>query len=131
MADAEYGYRYWRYVEAPDAEPISTELEILRRIDPAGGKPSGLPDGFDLEVPWRAAAESIVTEHNSRINLRESTSERIGPKQSGRSPSSAIPLSASRAKRAPSAPAKPSRYRFPQPSAVVSAKCKPPNRRAL
>jgi hypothetical protein len=81
MADAEGGYRYWRFIEALDAEPISTELEILRRIDPEGGKPSELPKDFDLEGPWRVAAESIVVEHNSRINLRESSSERVGPKQ--------------------------------------------------
>lgn len=81
MADAEDGYRYWRFIEASDADPISTELEILRRIDPEGGEPSDLPDGFDLEAPWRTAAESIVAEHNGRINLRESSSERIGPKQ--------------------------------------------------
>jgi superfamily II DNA or RNA helicase len=81
MPDADSGYRYWRYLEAPDAEPLSLELEILRRIDPKGGEPADLPESIDLEAYWSAAAQNIVEEHNARIDLRETGGERIGPKQ--------------------------------------------------
>jgi superfamily II DNA or RNA helicase len=81
MPDEESGYRYWRYMESPDSEPLSLELEILRRIDPEGGEAFDLPGDLDLEAHWQAAAQSIVAEHNARINLRESDADRIGPKQ--------------------------------------------------
>ncbi len=86
MPDAEDGYRYWRYVETeggrprPGANPIATDLEILRRIDPEGGEPVADLEGVDLEAAWRLAARSIVAEHNDRADLRREQ-ERIGPKQ--------------------------------------------------
>jgi hypothetical protein len=52
MPDAPETYRYWRFVELPDQELISTDLEILRRIDPHGGEPAE-PDGVALEAAWR------------------------------------------------------------------------------
>lgn len=85
MPDAERGYSYWRYVEteggAPsaDREPIASELEILRRVDPAGGEPANL-EGVDLEAAWEVAAQSIVEAHNARADLRVQQ-ERVGPKQ--------------------------------------------------
>jgi hypothetical protein len=79
MPDAPDGYRYWRFVELPDRELISTDLQILRRIDPHGGEPTEL-GGIDLESAWEAAAADIVTAHNERADLR-AVQEQIGPKQ--------------------------------------------------
>ena len=75
------GRRYWRYVELPDGELESNDLEILRRIDPTGGEP--MPDGLgeiDLEAAWQRAAADVVESHNRRANLREEQ-ESIGPRQ--------------------------------------------------
>lgn len=79
MADTEYGYRYWRYVELESGELVQGDLEILRRIDPGGGKPADL-EGVDLDGAWEAAAASIVAEHNERTDLRAGQ-EQIGPRQ--------------------------------------------------
>ena len=79
MPDAPDGYRYWRFVELPGLELISTDLEILRRIDPHGGAPADLK-GIDLDVAWEAAAADIVAAHNERADLR-AVEEQIGPKQ--------------------------------------------------
>lgn len=79
MADAERGYRYWRYVELDGAEVVDGDLEILRRIDPHGGEPAE-PEGIDLDAVWQAAAESIVAQHNERADLRAGQ-EQIGPRQ--------------------------------------------------
>jgi hypothetical protein len=79
MADAPDGYRYWRFVELPDRELISTDLEILRRIDPHGGEPTE-PEGVELETAWHTAAADIVAIHNDRTDLR-AVQEQIGPKQ--------------------------------------------------
>jgi superfamily II DNA or RNA helicase len=79
MSDAPDGYRYWRFVEFADGELISTDLEILRRIDPHGGEPADV-DGIDLETAWNVAADDIVTAHNERADLR-AIQEQIGPKQ--------------------------------------------------
>ena len=79
MPDAPDGYRYWRYVELPGDALISTDLEILRRIDPQGGEPAEL-EGLDLEHAWQLAADDIVTAHNARADLR-AVQEQIGPKQ--------------------------------------------------
>jgi superfamily II DNA or RNA helicase len=79
MLDAEHGYRYWRYVELREHGLISSDLEILRRIDPHGGDPAE-PEGIDLEAAWEAAAADIVAEHNARTDLR-AVQEQIGPKQ--------------------------------------------------
>lgn len=79
MPDAEKGYRYWRYVELPDETLTSSELTILRRIDPHGGEPAPL-EGVDLERAWELAAEDVVKQHNARADLRAGQ-EQIGPKQ--------------------------------------------------
>ncbi|MEX2193909.1 MAG: helicase-related protein [Thermoleophilaceae bacterium] len=79
MPDADEGYRYWRYVELPSGDLVTSDLEILRRIDPSGGEPAEL-EGVDLEVAWRIAFPSIVVEHNQRADLR-GDQEQIGPKQ--------------------------------------------------
>jgi superfamily II DNA or RNA helicase len=79
MPDAPDGYRYWRFVELADRELVSTDLEILRRIDPQGGEPVEL-EGVDLEAAWQIAAADIVTAHNERTDLR-AVQEQIGPKQ--------------------------------------------------
>lgn len=79
MPDARDGYRYWRFVESASGELVSTDLEILRRIDPHGGEPSEL-EGVDLETAWQAAAADIVDAHNKRADLR-AIQEQIGPKQ--------------------------------------------------
>lgn len=76
------GQRYWRYVEA-DGTVLDADSEMLRRINP-GRAPSTEPDpallGLDLEAAWRAAASSIVTDHNRRADPR-ADEERIGPAQ--------------------------------------------------
>jgi superfamily II DNA or RNA helicase len=79
MPDAPDGYRYWRFVELPNRGLVSSDLRILRRIDPYGGEPAKL-DGVDLEGAWEAAADDIVAAHNERTDLR-AVQERIGPKQ--------------------------------------------------
>lgn len=79
MTDAEHGYRYWRYVEMKSGELVQSDLEILRRIDPAGGE-AAEPEGVDLDAAWETAAASIVAEHNERTDLRASQ-EQIGPRQ--------------------------------------------------
>jgi hypothetical protein len=76
------GQRYWRYVEA-DGTVLDADSEMLRRINP-GRALSTEPDpalvGLDLEAAWRAAASSIVAEHNRRADPR-ADEERIGPAQ--------------------------------------------------
>ena len=79
MPDAPDGYRYWRFVELPDQELVSSDLQILRRIDPHGGEPAEF-EGIDLEAAWEAAAADIVAAHNKRTDLR-AVQEQIGPKQ--------------------------------------------------
>jgi Helicase conserved C-terminal domain len=79
MPETPDGYRYWRFVEVPSLELISTDLEILRRIDPHGGAPVDL-ERLDLEGAWEAAATDIVAAHNERTDLR-AVQEQIGPKQ--------------------------------------------------
>lgn len=79
MADAESGYRYWRYVELDGGELIGGDLEILRRIDPQGGEQAE-PDGVDLDDAWERAARSVVAQHNRRADLRAGQ-EQIGPRQ--------------------------------------------------
>jgi superfamily II DNA or RNA helicase len=95
MADAEIGYRYWRYVEADGSALIDGDLEILRRIDPGGGEPAQLA-GVDLDAAWERAAASIVAQHNERADLR-ARQEQIGPRQRWalellRDPNVAIPV---------------------------------------
>ncbi len=79
MPDAPDGYRYWRFVELPDQKLVSTDLQILRRIDPHGGEPAEF-EGIDLEAAWETAAADIVITHNERTDLR-AVQEQIGPKQ--------------------------------------------------
>jgi superfamily II DNA or RNA helicase len=79
MPDTPDGYRYWRFVELPGMELISTDLQILRRIDPHGGTPAEV-QGVDLEAAWEVAAIDIVSAHNERADLR-AVQEQIGPKQ--------------------------------------------------
>jgi hypothetical protein len=78
MDGAPGGYRYWRYVET-GGDVLDADLEMLRRIDPEGGKPANV-DGVDLEGAWAAAAASIVVEHNSRADPR-AAQDSIGPAQ--------------------------------------------------
>lgn len=79
MADAEGGFRYWRYVESGNGALEQGDLEILRRIDP-GGAEATEPEGVDLDAAWEAAAVSMVAEHNERTDLRAGQ-EQIGPRQ--------------------------------------------------
>lgn len=97
MADAEHGYRYWRYVEWDSDELVQGDLKILRRIDPQGGKPAE-PKGMDLDRAWERAAASIVAAHNERADLR-ARQEQIGPRQRWaldviRDPSVGLPVGA-------------------------------------
>jgi len=75
------GRRYWRYIELASGGLETTDLEILRRIDPAGAEPvpGGLTD-VDLEAAWQQAATDVVEEHNRRTDVREEQ-EAIGPRQ--------------------------------------------------
>ena len=81
MPDEPTGRRYWRYVERDSSALVSGDLDILRRIDPAGGEPSaqGLADA-QLEAAWRLASADIVASHNARADLR-GEQESIGPRQ--------------------------------------------------
>ena len=79
MADAEQGYRYWRYVEFENGALVDGDLEMLRRIDPQGAEPAEV-EGIDLDGTWEKAAASIVEQHNKRADLRASQ-EQIGPRQ--------------------------------------------------
>jgi superfamily II DNA or RNA helicase len=79
MPDAPDGYRYWRFVEVPDRDLVSADVQILRRIDPHGGEPAEL-EGIDLEAAWEVAAADIIAAHNERTDLR-AAQEQIGPKQ--------------------------------------------------
>lgn len=75
------GRRYWRYVERDGERLESSDLEILRRIDPQGAEP--LHDGsgeIDLERAWMLASEDVVAAHNARANVREEQ-EQVGPRQ--------------------------------------------------
>ncbi len=75
------GRRYWRYVELDGELVEAGDLEILRRIDPAGGEPDG--DGLgdlDLERAWQVASADVVAHHNERADLREEQ-QPIGPRQ--------------------------------------------------
>jgi superfamily II DNA or RNA helicase len=96
MADAEHGYRYWRFVELDSGDLVEGDLEILRRIDPHGGEPAELV-GVDLDRAWERAATSIVAAHNERADLR-ARQEQIGPRQRWaldliRDPSVGLPVS--------------------------------------
>jgi superfamily II DNA or RNA helicase len=74
------GQRYWRYVEA-GGDVLSTESDMLRRIDPGSAPATQLPvPGLDLEAAWRSAGASIIEEHNARTDPR-ADEERIGPAQ--------------------------------------------------
>jgi superfamily II DNA or RNA helicase len=79
MKGAEDGYRYWRYVEFAAEEPLGSDLECLRRINPEGSQETELGD-VDLEAAWNTAAASIVEEHNRRADPR-AAQEAIGPAQ--------------------------------------------------
>jgi hypothetical protein len=72
------GERYWRYVEL-EGELVDSDLEMLRRIDPARSAAGELGD-VDLEAAWRQAAADIVAEHNRRADPR-AAQETIGPSQ--------------------------------------------------
>lgn len=95
MPDAEGGYRYWRYVDAASGGLVDGDLEILRRIDPAGGEPAE-PEDVDLEAAWDKAAADIVAAHNRRVDVRVAQ-EQIGPRQRWalellRDPSVSVPI---------------------------------------
>ncbi len=83
MPGAPRGHRYWRYVELePEKEAsglVDSDLEMLRRIDPAMGTQGEL-ESVDLEAAWRRAREDIVAEHNRRADPR-TAQEAIGPAQ--------------------------------------------------
>jgi hypothetical protein len=77
------GYRYWRYVEFESTGAwgslVTSDLTMLRRIDPAGTT-GGSIDGLALDGAWHRAAESMVAEHNARSDPRRAQ-ESIGPAQ--------------------------------------------------
>jgi superfamily II DNA or RNA helicase len=79
MASAKEGHRYWRFVETGSDGLLDGDLEILRRIDPAGGEPAE-PEGVDLDGLWTRAAADIVDAHNERTDMR-ARQEQIGPRQ--------------------------------------------------
>lgn len=79
MQDADDGYRYWRYVEQPSGELVTSDLDMLRRIDPTGLQEVDA-DGLDLEGAWAIAAADIVEAHNARADLR-GQEEPVGPRQ--------------------------------------------------
>ncbi|MYH50676.1 MAG: DUF2075 domain-containing protein [Gammaproteobacteria bacterium] len=91
------GERYWRYV---DANGVLTEsAPILRRIDP-GNAPGIAEPTIDLETAWRAAAASIITEHNADSAVK--AAESVGTIQKWAlavlsDPDVAVPASASEA----------------------------------
>jgi hypothetical protein len=72
--------RWWRDVDA-DGTIVSTEADMLRRINPGGAARVELqPGDVDLEVAWSLAAASIVEAHNRLADPR-AADEAIGPAQ--------------------------------------------------
>ena len=73
------GDRYWRWVRADRTTGPDPDAAILRRIHPRDA--SGLDEpGDGLEPAWRAAAASIVAEHNELAEA-DDTGDSIGPLQ--------------------------------------------------
>lgn len=105
MPDDGRGYRYWRYVELAGGALESGDLEILRRIDPAGGEALSSEElEVDLEPLWERAAADIVEKHNERVDFRASE-DPVGPKQRWalevlRDPAVSLPPGAERAEEA-------------------------------
>jgi hypothetical protein len=82
MAGAAEGHRYWRWVPWDDDKEtslVSSDLEILRRIDPDRVTVVE-PGEVDIERAWTRACADIVSEHNRRADPR-AVQESIGPAQ--------------------------------------------------
>lgn len=73
------GDRYWRHVRGDGATRPEPDAAILRRIVP-GDAPGLEEPRADLEIAWRAAAASVVREHNALADAG-SGDESLGPKQ--------------------------------------------------
>jgi superfamily II DNA or RNA helicase len=81
MPGAESGHRYWRFLDEGDDALLTSNLEMLRRIEPAGAAELGVGEaGGTLERAWARAAADIVEEHNRRADPRAAR-ESIGPAQ--------------------------------------------------
>ena len=83
MPDAPDGYRYWRFVELPGQELVSTDLQILRRIDPHGGEAVEF-EGVDLEAAWEAAAERHCCRRTTSVLISGPSRSRSVPSSDGR-----------------------------------------------
>jgi hypothetical protein len=72
--------RWWRYVGS-DGTVVSTDADMLRRINPGAAPGIELMPGLiDLEAAWTVAAASIVEAHNRLADPRAGD-ESIGPAQ--------------------------------------------------
>lgn len=81
------GHRYWRFVEfnesgepSAERELVTSDLEMLRRINPGGAEQVTDPDDIKLQAAWELAAVSIVDEHNALADPRQ-MQQAIGPVQ--------------------------------------------------
>ena len=73
------GERYWRWVRRDGTAEAEPDAAILRRIHPRGAP--GLEEPSEgLEAAWRAAAASIVAEHNELAEA-DDADDSIGPLQ--------------------------------------------------
>ena len=61
------GARHWRAVDG-DGNPLDEDLKILRLADPREAAGAVLPEDFDLEGAWRAAATDICETHNALLD---------------------------------------------------------------
>jgi hypothetical protein len=93
--------RWWRYVEA-DGSIVSTDADMLRRINPGPAPGVELaPGDVDLEAAWATAVASIVEAHNRLADPRQAD-DAIGPAQRWalgllRDPTVAVPRGAEEA----------------------------------
>jgi superfamily II DNA or RNA helicase len=76
--------RYWRYVELVEGggfadELVTSDLQMLRRIDPEGAEQADFGD-LDLDAAWRIAVDDVVREHNLRADP-QTAQESIGTAQ--------------------------------------------------
>jgi superfamily II DNA or RNA helicase len=80
MAGAERGHRYWRFAPFDDArDVVRSDVEMLRRINPAGGRDAAV-DVAALERTWTRVCADILEEHNARTDPRAAR-ESIGSAQ--------------------------------------------------
>lgn len=51
-----------------NGQVIADDLKMLRLADPVEAEAATVPDSFDLDAMWGAAAEDICREHNAQLD---------------------------------------------------------------